>query len=294
MKRTVRVGSRESRLAVIQTKWVMNRIQAAHPDITLELITMKSTGDVILNQTLDTIGGKGLFIKELELALLEERIDFAVHSLKDVPFKLDSRLPIVAVTEREDPMDVLVYPLGMQAAAAGPTGCSSSRRRVQLKKLFPDIEVKPVRGNVLTRLTKLDRGEYGSLVLAAAGLHRLGLKHRISRLFTLDEMIPAAGQGILAVQGRAREDYSYLDVVRDAEATDQAAAERAFIAALDGGCSAPVAAYAEIQGQEFCLHGLYAEEEAGIFHRGQAVGSRTEAARLGEELAQRLKQEAKP
>lgn len=293
MKRTVRVGSRESRLAVIQTKWVMDRIQAAHPDITLDLITMKNTGDIILNQTLDTIGGKGLFIKELELALLEERIDFAVHSLKDVPFKLDSRLPIVAVTEREDPMDVLVYPLGMQAAAAGPTGCSSSRRRVQLKKLFPDIEVKPVRGNVLTRLTKLDRGEYGSLVLAAAGLRRLGLKHRISRLFTLDEMIPAAGQGILAVQGRAREDYSYLDVVRDAEATDQAAAERAFIAALDGGCSAPVGVYAEIQGQELCLHGLYAEEKAGIFHRGQAVGSRTEAAKLGQELAQRLKQEAK-
>lgn len=294
MKRIVRVGSRESRLAVIQTQWVMERIQAAHPDITLELITMKSTGDIILNQTLDTIGGKGLFIKELELALLEGRIDFAVHSLKDVPFKLDPRLPIVAMTAREDPMDVIVYPLGMKAAAAGPTGCSSARRRVQLKKLFPNTEVKPVRGNVLTRLTKLDRGEYGSLVLAAAGLRRLGLKHRISRLFTLDEMIPAAGQGILALQGRAGENYSYLDAVRDAEATDQAAAERAFIAALDGGCSAPVGAYAEIQGQELCLHGLYAKEEAGIFHRGQAVGSRTEAARLGEELAQRLKQEAKP
>lgn len=292
MKRTVRVGSRESRLAVIQTKWVMERIQAAYPDITLELITMKSTGDIILNQTLDTIGGKGLFIKELELALLEGRIDFAVHSLKDMPMELNPRLPIVALTERGDPRDVLVYPLGMQAAAAGPTGCSSARRRVQLKKLFPGTEVKPVRGNVLTRLTKLDQGEYGSLVLAAAGLCRLGLKQRISRWFTLNEMIPAAGQGILAVQGRAGEDYSYLAAVRDAVATDQATTERAFVAALDGGCSAPVAAYAEIQGQELCLHGLYAEEEAGIFHRGQVVGSRTKAARLGEELARRLQQGA--
>ncbi|NLG87553.1 MAG: hydroxymethylbilane synthase [Firmicutes bacterium] len=292
MKRTVRVGSRESRLAVIQTQWVMERIQAVYPEITWELFTMKSTGDIILNQTLDTIGGKGLFIKELERALLEGRIDLAVHSLKDMPFKLDPRLPIVGLTAREDPWDVLVYPLKMQAVA-GPAGCSSARRRVQLKKLFPDMKVEPVRGNVLTRLTKLDQGQYGSLVLAAAGLRRLGLQQRISRLFTLDEMIPAAGQGILAVQGRAGEDYSYLDAVRDPEATDQAAAERAFIAALDGGCSAPVAAYAEIQGQELCLHGLYAEEEAGIFYRGHIVGSRTQAARLGEELAQRLKQEAK-
>lgn len=293
MKQTIRIGTRESRLAVVQAQWAIDRIQMAYPNLVLEMVTMKSTGDMILDRTLDTIGGKGLFTKELELALLDGRIDLAIHSLKDMPTRLDPRLPIVAFTEREDPRDVLVYPVGLECRGKGPVGCSSARRRVQLKALSPSAEVAPIRGNVPTRLEKLDEGQYGCLVLAAAGLRRLGLARRINRVLTIDEMVPAAGQGILAVQGRAGEEYPYLDVVTDASASDEAVAERAFVNALDGGCGAPIGAYAQCQGQDLHLYGSYADEEAGILRRGKILGDRLDAARLGEALAERLIKEAR-
>ena len=219
--KTIRVGSRESRLAVVQSELVMDAIRAAHPEVGLELVTMKTTGDKILDRTLDKVGGKGLFVKELDAALLDGRVDLTVHSCKDLPMEEDPRIPLAGFSRREDPRDVLVLPQGAEELdPSRPIGCASARRAVQLRALFPGVAVAPVRGNVLTRLRKLDEGQFSALVLAAAGLKRLGLEERITRYFTVEELLPAAGQGILALQTRAGEELSCLDGVLDADGTD--------------------------------------------------------------------------
>ena len=289
--RKVVIGSRESRLAVIQSEIVKKYIEEQNPDIQVEILTMKTTGDIILDRTLDKIGGKGLFVKELDKALLEKRSDISVHSLKDMPMEVSEKLPLAAYSRREDPRDVLVLPKGRETMyKTKPIGCSSLRRILQLKELFPDMAFKSVRGNVLTRLRKLDDGEYGALVLAAAGLKRLGLEERISRYFTVSEIIPAAGQGILAVQGRAGEDFSYLADFQDQEAAWAATAERAFVRYLDGGCSSPVAAHGQVQGEELNLLGLYYDEETGKYKRGSKKGSVSMAEELGISLARELRE----
>ena len=288
--RTLRVGSRDSTLAVIQSRLVMDALQAAHPDVRLELVTMKTTGDKILDRTLDQVGGKGLFVRELDQALLEGRVDLTVHCVKDLPAQLNPALPLVAFSPREDPRDALVLPQGA-AALRGPIGCSSLRRRLQLEALFPGVETVPVRGNVITRLEKLDRGEFGALVLAAAGLKRLGLAERISRYFTVDEMIPAAGQGILAVQCRAGTDTAFLQGVGDPEAAACALAERAYIQELDGGCSSPVAAHAVADGGSIAITGLYVDG-MGRTSRGDASGPLEQGEALARSLARRLKEDA--
>lgn len=207
----IRVGSRESKLAVIQTQIVMDAIKRANPEIEVELVTMKTTGDIILDKTLDKIGGKGLFVKELDKAMLDGGVDITVHSFKDMPMDIPSELPIVATGRREDPRDVLILPQGAsEIDFSKPIGSSSARRSMQLKKLYPGADIKSVRGNVITRLEKLDRGEYSALVLAAAGVKRLGLEHRISRYFTPEEMIPANCQGVIVVQARKGFDVSLL------------------------------------------------------------------------------------
>ena len=286
------IGSRESRLAVIQSEMVMDYLKKACPDREISLLTMKTTGDKILDRTLDKIAGKGVFVKELDRSLLEKRSDLSVHSLKDMPMETPEELPIVAFSRREDPRDVLVLPEGKDAIDfSKPLGCSSQRRILQLKELFPQAEYKSIRGNVITRLRKLDEGEYGGLILAAAGLKRLGLSHRISRYFEPEEMIPAAGQGILAVQGRAGEDYSYLEGFADQEGTWAALSERAFVRYLDGGCSSPVAAHARIRGGQIHLLGLYYEEKTGKYKKGRMEGPVEEAEALGIRLAEKLKKE---
>lgn len=287
--KTIRVGSRESKLAVIQSELVMDAIRASHPDITLELVTMKTTGDKILDRTLDKIGGKGLFVKELDAALLDGRADLTVHSCKDLPMDVDPRIPLAGFSRREDPRDVLVLPEGVtELDQTKPIGCASARRAVQLKTLFPGMEIAPVRGNVLTRLRKLDEGGYSALVLAAAGLKRLGLENRITRYFTVEEMIPAAGQGILAIQSRAGEDLSYLSHVVDEEGTLCASAERAFVRRLDGGCSSPIAAHARIKGEEITIEGLYVDE-AGRVLRRTVTGPRDQGEALAVALADEMK-----
>lgn len=301
-KRTVRIGSRESRLAVIQSRLVMELIERSHPEITTELVTMKTTGDIILDKTLDKIGGKGLFVKELDKALLAGEIDVSVHSLKDMPMEVSKELPILAFSQRENPADALVLPEKADFLDLGlPIGSSSQRRNLQLGEIYPGCQTKSVRGNVLTRLSKLDSGEYGALVLAYAGLSRLGLAHRIRRVFRPQEMIPAAGQGILAVQGRAGEDYSFLEGVNHEGARAEALAERAFVRFLDGGCSSPIGAFAEALGTEIHIRGLYfyETEEAprkgerkgpgGIWRTGEIAGPREKGQSLAEELAKRLK-----
>lgn len=290
--KTIRIGSRESRLAVIQSEMVMEYLKKECPDREISLLTMKTTGDKILDRTLDKIGGKGLFVKELDKALLEKKSDLSVHSLKDVPMEVPEELPLVAFSKREDPRDVLVLPRGSREIDfTKPIGCSSLRRILQLKELYPQAEFKSVRGNVQTRLNKLDSGEYSALILAAAGLKRLGLEERISRYFEPQEMIPAAGQGILAVQGRRGEDYSYLEHFADRDGTKAALAERAFVRYLDGGCSSPVAAHAIIHGDSIHLMGLYYQESTGKYKKDSMNGTVDEAEELGVRLAKKLKED---
>ena len=283
------VGSRESRLAVRQSELVIEAIARAHPELKLKLLTMKTTGDRILDRPLDKIGGKGLFVRELDAALRDGRADLTVHSCKDLPMELPSDLPLAAFTRREDPRDVLILPPERETIQ-GPIGCSSLRRKIQLCRLFPGLEIAPVRGNVLTRLEKLDKGQYGALVLAAAGLKRLGLADRISRYFSVQELLPAAGQGILAVQRRADLDQSLLECLRDREAELCALAERAFVRTLNGGCSSPVAAHATVSGDTIYIMGLYVDE-AGQISRGTASGPLCQGESLAAGLAYRLKED---
>ncbi|MDD6188311.1 MAG: hydroxymethylbilane synthase [Clostridiales bacterium] len=286
----IRIGSRESKLAVIQSRMVMDAIAAAVPQAELELVTMKTTGDRILDKTLDQIGGKGLFVKELDQALRDERVDFTVHSLKDMPMEVPEALPLAAFSRREDPRDALVLPEGVtELDTSKPIGCSSRRRQLQLKALFPDMEIQPVRGNVQTRLNKLQSGEFSALVLAAAGLKRLGLEARISRYFTTEEILPAAGQGILAVQTRQGVDTGCLSGVHDPDTACCALAERAFVRELDGGCSSPVAAYAVVDGEQITVTGLYVSPDETIIRKGALSGNKADAEILGQTLANELK-----
>ena len=266
----IKVGSRDSRLAVVQAEEVCRALGDC------KLITMKTTGDRIMDKTLDQVGGKGLFVKELDCALAQGRIDLAVHSLKDVPMEQPAGLPLVAYTRRADARDALVLPQSGAWDKTKPIGCASARRRVQLAALFPEIAVS----------------EYGALVLAAAGLHRLGLQDRITRYFSPDELLPAAGQGILAVQGRAGELEGAARLLDDADARVCALAERAFIRTLGGGCFAPVAAYAEAEGAYLHLHGLYVTADERTVVRGAVTGRREQAASLGRSLALQLRTQA--
>ena len=281
----IRVGSRESRLAVIQAELLMAAVRTAHPEIGLELVTMKTTGDKILDRTLDQVGGKGLFVKELDAALRDARVDVTVHSCKDLPMEEDPALPLVAFSRREDPRDALVLPEGVKELDfSKPIGCASLRRKMQLEKLYPMARIAPVRGNVQTRLRKLDEGQYAALVLAGAGLKRLGLEGRIARYFSAGEILPAAGQGILAAQMRAGEDASFLDAFSDREGTACALAERAFVRELDGGCSSPVAAFATVSGDTMTLTGMNVSGE-----KDTITGAVGEAVQLGIALARRLR-----
>lgn len=285
----IRIGSRESRLAVIQSEIVIQAIHEYDPQIHTELITMKTTGDKILDRTLDKIGGKGLFVKELDAALLDGRVDLTVHSSKDLPMEIDPRLPLAAFSRRADPRDVLVLPEGADHIDfTKPIGCSSLRRKLQLQKLFPEAVVAPIRGNVLTRLQKLDRGEFSALVLSAAGLIRLGLKHRIGRYFSVEEMLPAAGQAILAVQTREDMDLSCLQTFADKDSRDCLSAERAFVRTLDGGCSSPVAAYATLKGDILILKGMYVTENETLYF-DTVSGPREQGESLGAALAEKMR-----
>lgn len=284
------IGSRESKLAVLQSEMVRDYIKEKNPDLEVEILTMKTTGDIILDRTLDKVGGKGLFVKELDKALIDGRSILSVHSLKDMPMEVPEELPLLAFSKREDPRDVLVLPEGAsELDKSKPLGCSSLRRTLQLKKLYPDMDVRSIRGNLQTRLRKLDEGQYSALILAAAGLKRLGLESRINRYFTADEIIPAAGQGILAVQGRKGEAYDFLEGYCDKDAWTAGSAERAFVKLLDGGCSSPVAAHAEILEDEIYLRGLYYNEKDGSYVTGTLRGNKADAESLGRELAETLR-----
>lgn len=277
--RKIRVGSRDSKLAIDQTRLVMEAISRANPNIELELITMKTTGDKILDKTLDKVGGKGLFVKELDDALRSGKVDITVHSLKDMPMEVPEDLPLLAFFKRGNPYDALVLPEGENRGqykdlmeSRAPLGSSSRRRALQIEESFPNKEIKPVRGNVLTRLRKLDDGEYSGLMLACSGLERLGLQERISKVFTEEDLVPAAGQGTLVVQGRRGEDYDFLDPIDDELTRLESLAERTFVSTLEGGCSAPIGGFARIEGDSSAgkikLWGFYAEADESRSARG--------------------------
>ena len=261
MVQKIRIGSRESKLAVTQAEIVKEMIEKAYPDAEVSIVTMKTTGDKILNRSLDQIGGKGLFVKELDQALREGTIDLSVHSLKDMPMELPEDLPLLAFTKREDPRDALILKKDIdEVPSGGVIGTSSKRRMIQLKTLYPECKFHGIRGNVQTRMRKLEEEGFDATVLAAAGLRRLGMGTIIGKIFSIEEMIPAAGQGILAVQRRAGEYEELRDILNDPDSEIMAKAERAFVRTLDGGCTSPIAAFAQIEGEKVRLKGLYYRE----------------------------------
>lgn len=295
-RETLIIGSRESLLAVRQARIVLDYLRESCPDLGCDLRAMKTTGDRILDKRLDQIGGKGLFVRELDQALRAGRTDLSVHSLKDVPAEIPEDLPLIGFSEREDPRDVLVLPAGAaEIDFTKPIGTSSRRRILQARDLFPQARFESVRGNVHTRLRKLDEGQYGAIILAAAGLRRLGLEDRISRCFSTEEIIPSAGQGILALQGRQGEDYACLNGFVSRASAMAAAAERGFVNALGGGCTSPIAAHAEFpdepaegKGVRMTLCGFYYDDTTNRSVRKCAefcVDSPVQAAAAGRELA---------
>ena len=289
MQSVIRIGSRDSILAVRQAELIRDRISQEHPELDIRIITMKTTGDKILDKSLAAIGGKGLFVKELDRALLDGRIDIAVHSLKDVPMELNPDLPLLAFGKREDPRDVMIYRQGLSELPENAViGTSSRRRELQLKKLCPAYTFRGIRGNVQTRMRKLEEEGYDGTLLAAAGLKRLGMEHVIGQYFSVDEIIPAAGQGILAVQGRRGEDYSWLTCVDDPESRAAAAAERAFIRTVGGGCTSPSAAHAQVSGNDVKLTGLYYDEDSREYSVDSVISEIGKVQGAAENLARKL------
>ncbi|HEX7997982.1 MAG TPA: hydroxymethylbilane synthase [Pyrinomonadaceae bacterium] len=298
MTETLKIGSRGSKLALWQAEWVAAQLTALHPRLEVSIEIIKTSGDVLKDAPLSVIGGKGVFTKELEEALLDGRIDLAVHSLKDLPTILPKNLTIAAVTEREDTRDALVLRAGL--ALKNPSlkslpegsvvGTSSLRRLAQLKHLRPDIGIKDLRGNVDTRLRKLDAGDYDAIILAAAGLRRLGLRARISASINTDEMLPAVGQGALAIETRVDNSLALklLDPLDHTQTRAACTAERALLRFLGGGCQLPIAAHAVVTENRLRLEGLVAGLSGDVIIRNALEGRAAEARALGESLGKRL------
>lgn len=297
MNRTLIIGSRGSKLALFQAEQAKARLLAVNPSIDVRIEIIKTTGDV-KSDPLTVIGGKGVFTKELEDALIDRRIDIAVHSLKDLPTIVAPQLMIGAICEREDPRDALVLRHDSNGASAtldslpgqAIVGTSSQRRFTQLKALRPDVVIKDLRGNVDTRLRKLDEGQYDALILASAGLKRLGLADRISVAISPQQMLPAVGQGAVAIEVRG-DDETSLNAVRslDHYSTRLAClAERSFLRALGGGCQLPIAAHAVLEGDELAVDGLVASQDGKQIVRDVISGKAADAELLGTQLAERL------
>ncbi len=299
MKSTFTIGSRGSKLALWQAEWVQARLRALRPEADVRVEIYKTSGDVILDVPLAVIGGKGVFTKELEEALLDGRIDIAVHSLKDLPTTLPAGLAISAITEREDPRDALVLRAHAQVEGASieglprgaVVGTSSLRRQAQLKHLRPDLEIRDLRGNVDTRLRKLDEGQYDAVILASAGLRRLGFAARISAAIPADVMLPAVGQGALGIETRTddAETNALIALLDDAATRAACAAERAFLRALGGGCQVPIAAHATVSDARIGLVGLVAALDGTRLIRDALEGDANRAEEAGERLAATLR-----
>lgn len=289
----LRIGTRKSPLALWQAEHVRARLAAAHPGLTIELVSMTTEGDRILDAPLATVGGKGLFLKELEQALLDGRADIAVHSLKDVTVTLPTGLHIPVIGEREDPRDAFVSNSFASLAdlpAGARVGTSSLRRTCQLRALYPHIEVVNLRGNVNSRLAKLDAGQFDAIVLACAGLKRLGMGVRIRAELAPEILLPAVGQGAICIECRVgdSEVERLIAPLHHPATAIRIAAERALNARLEGGCQVPIAAYAELSDDMLQLRALVGEPDGSRLIRGETQGEARRAEALGETLADEL------
>ena len=291
--KALRIATRESPLALWQAQHVKDLLQQAHPGLAVELVPMTTAGDQLLDRSLAGVGGKGLFVKELETAMLQGRADIAVHSMKDVPAQLPPGLCLTAFLRGEDPRDALVSNRYDNLAALPPgavVGSSSLRRQAQLRLLRPDLQLRELRGNVGTRLRKLDEGQYDAILLAHAGLSRLGLKARISESFAVDVFIPAIAQGVIGIE--CREDDAatrqQLAPLHNTAAATRLAAERALNARLGGACTVPVAGHALLQGSRLRLDALVAAPDGSRVVRAALEGKRADAAQIGSRLAEHL------
>jgi hydroxymethylbilane synthase len=290
---TLRIATRESALALWQAQHVAACLRALHPGITVELLPMTTRGDQILDRPLSQVGGKGLFLKELEVAMLEGRAELAVHSLKDVPMTLEPEFVLAAVMAREEPYDALVsnqYRSIAQLPLGARVGSSSLRRQVQLHTLRPDLQLLDLRGNVQTRLRRLDEGQFDAIVLAAAGLQRLDLGHRIACVLTPPSFIPAAGQGALGIECLAGDHATakLLAPLADQHTWICVRAERAFALALGGSCQVPIAAFAQAHANQLRLRGLIGDHTARVHFSGELSGQITDPEALGTALADQL------
>ena len=292
MDRKIHIGTRGSKLALWQAHWVQSELLKAHPTLSVEIIVIKTKGDKILDVPLAKVGGKGLFVKEIEDALLEGKIDLAVHSMKDMPAELPGGLTIGAIPQRENPQDVLVSKKGCLAELpeGARIGTSSLRRAAQILFIRPDMCIDPLRGNLDTRLKKLDAGDMDAIVLAAAGIRRLGLEHRITEYLDSRVMLPAAGQGALCIEMRTGDEDTgaLVGELDHAQTRTVVFGERAFLHRLGGSCQVPIAAHGRIEGESFELSGLVSEPDGSRIFRAASTGPAVTAESIGTELAEKL------
>ena len=292
-RKQITIATRGSPLALWQAEHVAARLEALHSGLKVSLLTMKTRGDKLLDAPLAKVGGKGLFVKELEIGLLEGRADIAVHSLKDVPVDFPEGLELALVMEREDPRDAFVsnnYDSLASMPAGTLVGTSSLRRQTQVRERYPELRVDWLRGNVNTRLGKLDDGQYDAIILAAAGLQRLGFDERIKMAIAPEECLPAIGQGVLGIEIRTDDNElrELIAPLAHAETTLRVRAERAFNQTLNGGCQVPIAGYAVLEGDQLYLRGLVGKPDGSEVLRAEIRGSSDQAHELGVDLAQQL------
>ncbi|MGZ8256726.1 MAG: hydroxymethylbilane synthase [Gallionella sp.] len=288
------IASRESALAMWQAQHIRDRLRALYPQTEVSILGMTTQGDQILDVTLSKIGGKGLFVKELETALEDGRADLAVHSLKDVPMNLPDGFVLAAIGEREDPLDAFVsnHFDNLAALPAGSiVGTSSLRRESQLRARFPHLDIQPLRGNVQTRLRKLDEGQYAAIILAAAGLKRLGLGARIRNVIASEDSLPAVGQGALGIECRAdRSDViACLQALHHSDSAACVLAERAMSRALGGSCQVPLGGFAQVKNGQLYMRGFVASPDGSEMMRAEAVGELTQPEAVGNEIASALR-----
>ena len=288
-----KIGTRGSKLALAQSQWIKKRIETKYPHIQVELVKIKTTGDKILDSPLSKIGGKGLFVKEIEEALIREEIDVAVHSMKDVPARLPVALTLSTFPEREDPRDALIS-IGDRTLEELPQGSGvgtcSLRRAAQLLHLRPDLNMVPLRGNIETRLRKLRSGDLQAIILATAGIKRLGLATNITQIISPEQILPAIGQGALGLEVRRDDEntINLLDFLNHKKTEVTIRAERAFLNELEGGCQVPIAAFARLNGKNLRLEGMVAELDGSKIIRDELSGEKDRAEEIGIELARRL------
>ena len=293
MKPSIKIGTRASKLALWQANWVKSALYEKNPTQNAELVTIKTKGDKILDVPLARVGGKGLFVKEIEEALLDHRIDIAVHSMKDMPAEIPDGLCIGAIPQREVATDVLISRDGRRFAELNPgavIGTSSLRRAAQLRYARPDIEIVPLRGNLDTRLRKLESDNLDAIVLAAAGVKRLELEHRITEYLTTEVMLPAVGQGALCIESRQNDPAigPMLEALNDSHTRAVVLGERAFLKRLGGSCQVPIAGYGEINGTQFRLVGLVADIDGSRIFKSDLSGAIASSESIGVSLAEEL------